>query len=408
MGKSHFNGVLFLLISLLSFCCSWQAAHATCHDFSDIIHSGGYAVADETGRIISSCNPDTPFIPASIIKIQTALAAFHILGRDFRFQTAFYMDGQNNLYIVGSGDPLLISEEVERLLVELRNRNVSEINSIFVDNSRFSLTEQVPGSGQSDNPFDSPVSATGVNFNTVSIRVNEGGEVVSAEPQTPTLPIMKEMGRGLEQGVYRLNICQGKCTPDERTARYTAELFRGLQRRAGIPGNGRFGIRHVPSGTKLIYTHENSRNLDQVVASFLEYSNNYIANQVFLTCGAGKFGYPATWDKARRAVQEALEDILGSETASMTALYEGSGLSRRTSTTAFAMIRSLAAFKPYQELIQEKNGNRVKSGTLDGVYNYAGYLHNEKPFVILLNQEQNTRESVLQRLERLTEHDRNQ
>jgi len=222
------------------------------------------------------------------------------------------------------------------------------------------------------------------------------------------LPIMKEMGRGLEQGVYRLNICQEECIPDELTARYTAELFRGLQRREGISGDGRFGIRHVPASTRLIYTHENSRNLNQVVASFLEYSNNYIANQVFLTCGARKYGYPATWDKARRAVQEALEDILGPATASMTALYEGSGLSRRTSTTASAMIRTLAAFKPYKKLIQEKNGNRIKSGTLDGVYNYAGYIHNEKPFVILLNQEQNTREKVLRRLERLTGHDRNQ
>lgn len=406
MGKSFFSGVLFLLILPLFFCCSWQAALAACHDFSDVIHSGGYAVADETGQIISSCNPDTPFIPASIIKIQTALAAFHILGRDFRFQTAFYMDEQNNLYIRGEGDPLLISEEVERLLVELRNRNVREINDIFIDNSRFSVPEQVPGRGQSDNPFDSPVSATGVNFNTVNIRVDKGGKVVSAEPQTPTLPIMKEMGRGLEQGVYRLNICQGNCNPDERTARYTAELFRGLQRRAGIAGDGRIGIRHAPASTKLIYTHENNRNLDQVVASFLEYSNNYIANQVFLACGARKYGYPATWDKARRAVREALVYILGSETASMTVLHEGSGLSRRSSTTASAMIRALAAFKPYQELIQKRNGSRIKSGTLDGVYNYAGYLHNEKPFVILLNQEQNTRESVLRRLERLTGHGR--
>jgi D-alanyl-D-alanine carboxypeptidase/D-alanyl-D-alanine-endopeptidase (penicillin-binding protein 4) len=218
---------------------------------------------------------------------------------------------------------------------------------------------------------------------------------------------MQEMGRGLAQGEYRLNICQRGCKPEQRTARYTAELFRGLQKRAGIAGSGKIGIRLVPADAKLVCRHENSRNLEQVVSSFLEYSNNYIANQVFLACGVKQYGYPATWDKAAQAVREALVSILGPETASMTSLEEGSGLSRRNTTTAFAMIRSLAAFYPYRGLMREKKGNRVKSGTLDGVYNYAGYLRDEKPFVILLNQEQNTRDRVLSRLEKLAEFDRN-
>lgn len=404
--KKSLAAVFFLSIFLFFFCLSWQAAHAACHDFFNSTHSGGYAIVDEKGRIISACNPDAPFIPASILKIQTALAAFHILGPEYRFQTFFYMDAQNNLYVQGSGDPLLVSEEVERILLELQQRGVREMNNIFVDNSLFALQHQVPGRGVSDNPFDSPVGATGVNFNTLNIRVNEQGQVVSAEPQTPNLPIMHEMGRELEQGTYRLNICQEECAPEERMARYTAELFQGVQRRIGIPGDGRIGLQQVPENATLIYTHKNSKPLEKVVESFLEYSNNYIANQVFLACGSKRYGYPATWDKARRAVQEALVNVLGQETSLKIFMEEGSGLSRRNSITATAMVNSLVAFRPYQRLLQEKKGRKIKSGTLNGVYNYAGYLDKEKPFVILINQEQNMRDKVLEYLENLAKEGR--
>jgi len=399
-------GIVFLAVFLLPvilspYCYSPQTVYAACGDFKDLIRTGSYALADTEGRIVSSCNPDTPFIPASILKIQTALAALQILGSGFRFQTDFFMDNAQNLYIRGAGDPLLTSEEVLRILGELRDRGVQEINGIFIDTSLYALPGTVPGGGVSDNPFDSPVTAAGVNFNTISIRVDNGGEIASAEPQTPTLPIMMEMGRKLPQGTYRLNICLRGCVPEERAARYTGELFRGLQKREKIPGGGQLGVTKVPAEARLVYRHDSSKDLKQVVASFLEYSSNYVANQVFLACGAKKYGYPATWDKAGKAVREALENILGPEAAAINTLYEGSGLSRRNSTTASVMIRTLAAFRPYQDLLQEREGNRIKSGTLEGVYNYAGYLRDGKLFVIMLNQLQNTRDAALHRLEKL-------
>ncbi|MDW7772068.1 MAG: D-alanyl-D-alanine carboxypeptidase [Desulfobulbaceae bacterium] len=406
MKKRLPAAVLFLLFFIPIFCCSWQAADAACHDFPEVIENGSYAVADKSGRIISSCNPDTPFIPASVIKIQTALAALSILGEDFRFQTDLYMDAHDNLYIEGSGDPLLTSEEVGLILAALHQLGVRKINGIYVDNSRFGLEEEVPGGAGSDNPYDSPVCAAGVNFNTVNIRVDEQGKIESAELQTPTLPIMKEMGGKHPPGTYRLNVCRHGCDVEKRTARYTAELFRALQEKAGIIGKGGFGIRKVPSDAGLVYRHRNSRDLEEVVALFLEYSNNYIANQVFLACGINKYGYPATWDKAGRAVREEMELILGPETAAGIVLYEGSGLSRRNMTTASAMIRMLVAFTAYQDLLPKKKETLVKSGTLDGVYNYAGYLADGKPFVILLNQKRNARDIVLQGLVKMMDRDR--
>jgi D-alanyl-D-alanine carboxypeptidase/D-alanyl-D-alanine-endopeptidase (penicillin-binding protein 4) len=380
-----------------------QAAYAACLSFSDLIQNGSYIVADPSGKVISSCNPNKSFIPASIIKIQTALAAFQILGLDFRFQTAFYTDQQDNLYIKGYGDPFLVSEEIEIILSRLRKRGVNRINSISIDNSSFALSGQVPGRGKSDNPYDSPVGAVGVNFNTVSLRVDDNGRIISAEPQTPTLLIMKELGKGLKQGEYRVNICRKDCQPKVQTVRYATELFRELQRRMTIPGEGQLGSRKVPEEAELVYIHKNTRSIDEVVSSLLKYSNNYVANQVYLVCGAEKYGYPATWQKAERAVREMLEDVLGAQTAATIHIKEGSGLSRENTIAAQAMMQTLIAFKPYIDLLQEKKGGNLKSGTLKGVYTYAGYLSDGKPFVIMLNQQKNTRDAVLKRLQKLSE-----
>ncbi len=396
IGKRLFRVVVFAICFF--FILQWQSAHAACGFFHGLIRHGSYAVADSGGRIISSCNVDTLLVPASILKITTALAALHILGQEFRFRTDFLVDQQHNLYIKGYGDPMLTSEEAALALRHLRNLGVDRINGIFIDDSNYRLSAQIPGRGDSDNPYDAAIGAVAVNFNTVKIRVDAGGMVVSDEPQTPTLPIMKQLGQGLGPGIYRLNICWKKCRPEHKTARYAAELFRGLQRRAGIPGDGPLGLRKAPTDSRLVYTHRNSRKLAEILSSLLKYSNNLIADQIFLACGTAKNGFPATWDKARAATGAVLQRLLGPEAAAGIGMVEGSGLSRRDRMTARSMIRVLRAFAPYRGLLPKRKGVWLKSGTLEGVYNYAGYLPDGRLFVIMLNQPQNTRDLVLSRM----------
>jgi len=398
VGKPCWQLALFLLF--LAVLIDRQSVYADCRSFSDLIRNGAYAVADQDGSIADSCNEDIPFIPASIVKVPLALAAFDILGADFRFTTELYMDGQENLYIHGSGDPFLVSEEVGLILDRLAERGVRRINGIFVDNSRYDLGGQVPGRGVSDNPYDVPVNATAVNFNTVSVRVLDDGNVVSAEPQTPTLPVMKDLARSYRPGEYRLNVCPGNCSADTMAVRYTAELFRAMQRREGIEGDGPLTVGNVPESASLVYLHRNTKTLEEVVVSMLEFSSNFIANQLFLRCGVEESGWPANWDKAGTTVAASLARRLGRDTTEDIRLVEGSGLSRGNRVTARAMTHVLREFRPHASLLRERKHAMMKSGTLDGVYNYAGYLADGRSFVILLNQRENTRDNVLKRLNR--------
>ena len=68
------------------------------------------------------------------------------------------------------------------------------------------------------------------------------------------------------------------------------------------------------------------------------------------------------------------------------------------------MIFILDQFKPHSRMLPNANGNLVKTGTLTGVYSYAGYFQDndqQHSFVLILNQNKNNRSAVLNYLEKL-------
>lgn len=384
-----------LLLCCLA-CCSSLAAD----DLAGLVRRGGYMLGGGAGQpSLAELNPDSPFVPASILKIATILAALDILGPNHRFETAFYLDEHNNLHVRGNGDPLLVSEEMIWIMTVLQARGVSEINDVVVDTSAFALEDVAPGKEESDNPYDADNGAMMVNFNTVKIRKAKDGKVKSAEAQTPTLPLMRGLAKGLPAGAHRINVGAGP--NGVRGWQYSAELLAALRDRAGIGGKGRVAAGPVPEGARLVYVHHSRIALTEVARRCLEYSSNFMANQLFLACGVARFGEPATWDKGRRAVGEALTARLGAAAEGIT-MVEGSGLSRRNHLSPRTMIRLLEAFRPHAALLPMVRGERIKSGTLAGVSCYAGYLGPDQvPVAIMLNQKANNRDLLLDALKAL-------
>jgi serine-type D-Ala-D-Ala carboxypeptidase/endopeptidase (penicillin-binding protein 4) len=370
--------------------------------FADLIDSGGFAV-ERNHTYILAHNLHAPFIPASIIKIATGLAALDILGPQFHFTTAFYRDSKHNLYIKGYGDPFLISEEILTIVRKFKELGWTEINDIYLDNSAFDLRRPADGSGTSDNPYDADNGSLAVNFNTVNIEILADGRIVSAEPQTPTLKLMVDLAKGLQPGVYRLNINKDNNNGDSITSSYVGELFRAFQNQENIGGTGVIATKKTPEILKPAYLYTSSKSLQDMLAPLLLYSNNFIANQIFLALGTQKYGYPATWEKSTRVMSDFIENKFHFSPDEMI-MVEGSGLSRKNRVSPQAMIRLLDAFKPYAQLLPEKQGIFVKSGTLTGIYSYAGYfVENERldSFVLLLNQERNNRDKVLRLLKKI-------
>lgn len=370
------------------------------YKIDSLIANGGYLVG-ANDKPLAAKNAHTPFIPASTLKIVTSLGALQILGVDFHFRTEFYLAGPSDLYIKGYGDPFLTSEEIAVILQTLQQQGVGTINNIFLDAEAFQLDQQADGRSDSLNPYDAANSALAANFNTINFSKAPDGTIASAEPQTPTLPIMLRLGKNLPAGTHRINLTNYH----QDILIHTGELFRGLQQRLGIKGQGAIARKAVPGEAKLMMTHRSSQPLDQVIAGLLRYSNNFIANQLFLICGAKEKGYPATWQKSRDIFRIFLSSLgLSEEQISM---VEGSGLSRNNLVTPATLVKILQAFRPYAHLLPMDKGRLIKSGTLTGVYCYAGYFPREAatiPFVVLLNQPKNMRDQLVNLLEKIADN----
>ena len=359
-------------------------------------------LTNSSGTIIFEHNSNRKLIPASILKIATAMISLYELKPDFRFSTIFSLTEDNELIIEGRGDPLLISEEIDRICEIIAQKGLESINGIIVDTSFFEPHITLDGTSHSLNPYDAFNGATCVNFNTVFVNVSKNGTVTSAESQTPITPIAKDLGRqNGNTGKIRLNLFKSP----ETCFIYTGQLFKAFLEKHGIKVKGEVQYSNKPISGRLIYKHFSRFTLTDVIQKMMKYSNNYIANQIWLTLGAYLYNPPADIHKSRDASQSLFKKL------KLNALHmeEGSGLSRRTKITAAEFINILSQFKPYNHLL--KNDGRVfaKTGTLDGVSTLAGYIKiNGKlmPFVIILNgsnANSKTRSAILDLLQKLAE-----
>lgn len=388
--------LLLTLLIVVSLSHPADAGFSFDQQVDNLVDNGGF-ILTRNNHVVTERNPEKLFIPASILKIATSLASLSILGPEYRFHTELYLTKNDDLYIRGLGDPFLTSEEVRLILAALEKKGVTTINNIFLDDTAFQLDSRSNGSLQSLNPYDASNSALAVNFNTVNIIRGQDGSILSAEPQTPTLPIMKKLGAKFSPGTHRINITR----ETKNILTHTGELFRAIQYELDISGNGSVAFQTIPANISPFYIHVSNKNLQEIIPSLLLYSNNFIANQLLLACGGNEYGYPATWEKGRLAMKTYLKSLGISD--SEFHIAEGSGLSPENKITSRAMIVVLDTFKPYSHMMAKSHGNLVKSGTLTGVYSYAGYFLGENKkhsFVIMLNQKRNTRSQLLELLQK--------
>ena len=338
-------------------------------------------LVEEGGRAVISRNADRAMIPASTMKILTALAAIQRWGLDHRFHTDFFLGGDGRLWVKGNGDPYLVSEELARVATALKTRGVRRVAGIGLDDSYFDPGVEISGRSSSNNPYDAPVTALAANFNTVNV-VSRSGTVRSAEPQTPLTPLARQFGQRLGAGTHRVNLRQrGKAV------RYFGELLSAKLEEAGIRVQGSVENGSVPAGSDRVYRHENSRDLRAVVAAMLEYSNNFIANGLFLKLADRGDDRPLSMPAAQRAVAGWVKRTFGWRDYR---IEDGAGLSRGNRLSARQLVEAVNAFAPYLELLPEQNALvRAKTGTLRGVSCYAGFVKRRgrwEPFSLLINE----------------------
>lgn len=98
---------------------------------------GIYVKDAKTGQVIYSKNADTLLSPASNTKLFTAAAALYQLHPQYQYLTTLSQK-KGNIYLRFSGSPALTSEDLQHLLLKLKEQGVKTISGhIILDGSRF-------------------------------------------------------------------------------------------------------------------------------------------------------------------------------------------------------------------------------------------------------------------------------
>ncbi len=338
-------------------------------------------LVEEGGKPVISHNPDRPMIPASTMKILTALAVIERWGLGHRFYTDFYLGADDRLWVKGYGDPYLVSEELARIAKALRARGIRRVSGVGTDDSYFDPGLEISGRSSTDNPYDAPVTALAANFNTISV-VNRGGEVRSAEAQTPLTPMARQFGQELGSGEHRVNL-QSR----DKAVQYFGQLLSAELEQAGIQVGGGPIAGRVPAGARKVYRHEDSRDLRAMLSAMLKYSNNFIANDLFLKLADRGDGPQLDMADAQRAFRAWIDRKFGWRDYR---IEDGAGLSRANRLSARQLMEAVNAFAPYRTLLPERSdGVWAKTGTLSGVSCYAGFVRRGgrwESFSLLINQ----------------------
>ncbi len=328
-----------------------------------------------SGHPLLRWRDDVAVNPASLTKLLTTYAALDRLGPAWTWTTPVWLAGpvqggvlEGSLHIQGSGDPRLVEERVWLLLRRVQQMGVREIRGdIVLDNSAFAVPDADPGDfdGEPLRPYNVRPAALLLNFRAIAYTfvpdAAAGLARVLAEPALPgtqadrSVPLAAgpcedwrgqlkasfEPGRTRFAGSYAA-ACGEQTWPvaDPQPASHDARLIEALWRELG--GSLRGSVREGPAPADRLPSFTlASPALAEVVRDINKYSNNLMAQQLFLTLALQA-------DPRRAATPEAARSLLARWLAERTGplgdevvIDNGSGLSRLTRLSAGRLARLL-------------------------------------------------------------------
>ena len=362
--------------------------------------------------------------PASIAKLATTFAALELLGPAYTWSTPVYVDGpiidrtlQGNLYLKGQGDPKLVLERLWLMLRRLRAMGIDRIaGDILLDRSAFEPlgTDPAAFDGEPLRPYNAAPDALLLNFRSLVLtftpQVAAGQARVAADPPLAGVewPLQLPLSTG-ECGDWRTALRPDFSDPlrprwngsypaacGERTwavafadpASHAARAIAGLWQEMGGTLAGQVREGRVPAGMVPLFEHV-SPPLAEVVRDINKFSNNVMAQQVFLTLSLQLRGQ-GNREASRELLRGWWRERIGPD---LPTFDNGSGLSRDERTTAAQLARLLqyawasplmpdlvaslpaAGVDGTMRRARPTAAAHLKSGSLRDVYGVAGYVH---------------------------------
>jgi D-alanyl-D-alanine carboxypeptidase/D-alanyl-D-alanine-endopeptidase (penicillin-binding protein 4) len=164
---------------------------------------GALVLRARDGAVLFARDANRPLVPASNMKLLTALASLATFGPSHRFHTLVYaMPGLDaagraeKLGVVGGGDPALTSEDWWRMAAELRRAGLRRVGRIVLDDGLFDRERWHPSWGApTQRAYFAPISALQANYGAFTVEVRAGSEPgapvrASVDPPVAYLPLV--------------------------------------------------------------------------------------------------------------------------------------------------------------------------------------------------------------------------
>lgn len=388
---------------------------------------GALVVRADDGSAVFERNADRPLIPASNMKLLTALAALEVWGPTHRFTTRVLADRAPDadgavgwLAVVGDGDPGLTSEYWWRLAADLRRAGLRRVDGpIWLDDRAFDAQRWNPAWGEiGSRAYEAPIGALMANYGAFLVEIQPGRAAgaparVALDPPVDFLhvssnattraagtPTKLAVDRRATPGAERVFVSGVIARSAEPTGywrsvadptRYAGSVLRMQLAAVGIQVTGASQPGAAPAAGVELLAFE-GETLARIVHLFLKYSTNPVAEMLFKGLGRARSGEAGSWANGRVALRDSLTR-LGLPLAQLE-VVDGSGLARadrvapRTLVAALQTARDAFRFGPELQAalpIANRDGTlkkrlaaapdavRAKTGLLDGVTGLSGY-----------------------------------
>jgi D-alanyl-D-alanine carboxypeptidase/D-alanyl-D-alanine-endopeptidase (penicillin-binding protein 4) len=370
---------------------------------------------------------DVPMNPASVMKLVTTYAALDLLAPSFVWRTPVWLDGpvvngvlQGNLVIQGQGDPKLVLERIWLLLRRVQGMGVQRIAGyIVLDRHAFAVPTSDPGEfdGEPLRPYNAAPDALLLNFKSIILTFtpNAATNMVRVQMDPPlagvNMATQVPMSDQTSCADYRAALkadfsdprqirfagsypaaCGEKIWPVAYadTSSYNARALEGLWRSMGGQLDGTVVDGAAPASKATFEL--TSPTLMEVIRDVNKFSNNVMAQQVFLTLGIDAATGVATQETSRLALGQWWRNRISA--SDVPSIDNGSGLSRATRISArqLGQLLKAAYASPWMSELMSSlpitgvdgtlkrsqatlGSAHLKTGSLREVVALAGYVH---------------------------------
>ncbi len=411
----------------------------------------GYVVNVDSKDIIAAVNESYRMTPASLSKIFTSSAALIQLGADYRFKTQIGISSSNivkgilngDIIITGGGDPTLGSKYFttthpdsifKRILTSIKSKGITSVSGELIIVSDYFSLPRYPSLRlweDMSNYYGAPPAGLSLMDNTFTV-------TLKSPPQLGALCKIISVNPNCNIEID----CRVKASPSQKDSAYIY----------GIPGLEEWYIDGaIPAGRKefrvkgampfpekvfgrllMNYLNKNGISVDKLsfkssgkvgdiidvgeitsppLSSIIKVLNkrsvNLFADHLFLAMA--KENGTADWDNARRVVSEFWDSKIG---ANEIYLHDGSGLSPFNYCSPVDMVNVLMFMSEHEsgdtfeeslsisgvdgtlkriwDSKETKGSVKGKSGYMNGVLGYAGYITTKSDkkltFCIIVNR----------------------